>query len=1004
VFRAAGWIAAALLAVPLVARAQTAAPADPAAPTAAATPTDVANWAGRTVLEVAVTIDGQPTSDARWTSLVETPPGSQLSLLDLRATILHFVNTGMFEAADAAVAPVGTAGGVRVTYRLLPLHAVSAIAFRGDLGVDDGELRRTVTERFGAQPTPSRAEAAAEVLTARLAARGFVAARVTPAVETAPDGRTTLRFDVAAGRRARIGRVAVDGDAVPARLRADLDVDAGDVYDQPAIERRLESLRARLRRDGHYEASATMRTRPGGTSPAGDPLIDVTLTLLPGPLVTLRFEGDPVPEARRADLVPVAREASVDEDLLEDSLRRIQQYLHEQGHWRASVTYRREATTPDSVTVTFLVKAGEVFRVGRVDVEGAQALSRADIATVLRVAPGEIFVEGTVDSQTAALTERYKRAGYPSARIEQVLEERTAPAASAAGPGRPANGGGLVDIRLIVTEGALVRVGKVTLTGVEGVPEADLRAKLQLTPGAAFYEPLLGADREALAGVLFDRGYDRARVTAAVTPVPGQPVVDVTYGVTQGTLVRVGRVLVVGNRRTATETILRALTLEPGEPLGLAEVFESQRRLRALGLFRRVTITDIGQGGEPQRDLVVTVDEAAPTSIGYGAGVEAGRYLRQDTPGGQATERFELAGRGFFEVGRQNLWGSNRSINLFTRGTLRPSGVAQTGGGSDFGFNEYRVLLSFRDPSVYKDADARVTGYFEQAVRSSFNFVRRGVLAEAAKRLKDRVTLVGSYSLSQVRLLDERIAPEDRPDIDRLFPQVRISKVQAALRRDTRDDLLDPTKGQVLGFDGDVAARGLWSQVGFVKGYGEAFTYHALSTERRIIVAGGVRIGLARGFERETTRLDDSGNAVAGLDGLPIVDVVSDLPASERFFTGGDTSVRGFARDSLGDAGTLDPNGFPTGGHALTVVNAELRARLWRELGGVVFLDAGNVFRRVADVDLGALRTSAGFGFRYKSPLGPVRVDFGFRLGSRRGGPTTDEPGYAIHFSIGQAF
>ena len=93
-----------------------------------------------------------------------------------------------------------------------------------------------------------------------------------------------------------------------------------------------------------------------------------------------------------------------------------------------------------------------------------------------------------------------------------------------------------------------------------------------------------------------------------------------------------------------------------------------------------------------------------------------------------------------------------------------------------------------------------------------------------------------------------------------------------------------------------------------------------------------------------------------------------------------------------------------TGGNALTVFNAELRAPIWRDLGGVVFVDAGNVFRRVSDLDLGALRASAGFGVRYKSPVGPVRVDFGFRLNSRRGVPTDDEPSYIIHFSIGQAF
>jgi len=967
----------------------------PAALRAQAPAADPVAWAGRTILEIAVTIDGTPSSDPRWLSLVETPPGAQLSLADLRSTILHFFHTGMYEGVDAEVDPVGTAGGIRVTYRLRAVRTVSAIAFRGDLGIGEAPLRHAVVDRFGAQPSPSRADAAAEVVTAQLKASGYVAAVVTPAVETDPDGRTTLRFDVAAGRRARIGRVELSGDGVTARVREDLKLVSGDFADQPAIEKRLEAVEKRLRRDGHYEASATVRSTPAGTSPAGDPLVDLAIVIVPGPLVTLRFEGDPLPAARRDEFVPIAREASVDEDLLEDSLRRILAFLHGQGHWKAAVTYRRDAT-PGGLAVTFTVKAGEVFRVGRVQVDGAHAVNPAEIATIVRAVPGDVFVESTLDSQTAALVERYRRAGFHAVRIDQVIEERDPD---------PARAGGIVDVRLTVAEGPQARVGTVRITGLaEGVPEADLRDKLALRPGGPFYEPLAATDRDTLSAALFDRGFDRARVGASLTPAADGSTVDVTYEVTQGDLVRVGRILIVGNKRTATETIRRALTLHPGDPMGLAELFESQRRLRALGLFRRVTITDVGEDGETHRDLVVTVDEAAPTSLGYGAGVEAGRYLRQDTPGGPASEHIEFAGRGFFEVGRRNLWGSNRAINLFTRVSLRPSGVTDPSGGSDFGFNEYRVLLSFRDPNLFHAADARFTGYFEQAVRSSFNFVRRGVLAESLKQLKHRTTLLGSYSLQQVRLFDERIAPEDRPDIDRLFPQVRISKFSAALRQDTRDDVLDPLTGHVVGVDGDLAAQAIGSQVGFVKGYTELFVYRPVSVPRRIVLAGGVRIGLAKGFPRDAARVSEDGTIVVGPDGEPIIDTVTDLPASERFFTGGDTTVRGYARDSLGDVGTLDPNGFPTGGNAEVVLNAELRARIWRELGGVVFVDAGNVFRRVSDVDFSVLRPSTGFGVRYKSPIGPVRVDVGFRLGSRQPVPGGEEPAYIIHFSIGQAF
>lgn len=965
-----------------------------AAPAAAqpALPQDPAAVAGEPVAEVVLQRGDRVETDPRWLALIETEPGRPLSLRDVRDTLLHFFHTGQFEGVD--VTAERAPAGLRLRYRLLPVRVVRGYSFTGDLGLDAGELRRAIDERFGDRPVPARvADLAAETVAARLREHGFASATVTASLEGREGADTaTLRFAVAAGPRSRIGRVLVTGDGIEseARVRELLGVETGDFYDGPAIDRRLEALRDGLRQRGYYEASAVVRTTPR----PDEPVVDLVADVQAGPRVTLRFEGDPIPEARRADLVPIEREASVDEDLLEDSKRRIERYLKDLGHWNSDVIYRREPG-PGTLAVVFTVKAGEVYRVARVEVEGVQAFTRADIDAMLQLDPNDLAVMSALDARTAALTERYRRAGFRDVRIDQFEEEIVQP---------PGTRGGRVAVRLVVSEGERIRVRDVRITGARAVPEAAIREVLQLTAGAPFYEPLLAADRDAISTVYLNRGFDRVRVESNVSAVPDEPAVRLTYAVSEGAQVRVGRILIVGNRRTAAATIERALTLRRGDPLGLAEIFESQRRLRALGLFRRVTITDVGDTGESTRDLVVTVEEAAPTSIGYGAGVEAGRYLRQDEPGGQASERIELAGRGFFEIGRQNLWGSNRSVNLFTRLSLRPSGAPERVGTSDFGFNEYRVLVSFRDPRVFDLADTRLTGYFEQAVRSSFNFVRRGILAEAARRLRDRVTVAGSYSLSEVRLFDERIAPADRPDIDRLFPQLRLSKFSSASRFDTRDDVLDPTTGMVVGGDADVAARAIGSEVGFVKGYAELFAYRPLSKGSRVVMAGGARLGLAKGFVRTAPRLNEQGEPVLGPGGEPVFDQVSDLPASERFFAGGDTTVRGFARDGLGDVGTLDPNGFPTGGNALVIVNAELRAPLWRDLGGVVFLDAGNVFRRVGDLDLGALRASAGFGLRYKSPIGPVRVDLGFKLDEAVTVPGRREPGYAVHFSIGQAF
>jgi outer membrane protein insertion porin family len=134
------------------------------------------------------------------------------------------------------------------------------------------------------------------------------------------------------------------------------------------------------------------------------------------------------------------------------------------------------------------------------------------------------------------------------------------------------------------------------------------------------------------------------------------------------------------------------------------------------------------------------------------------------------------------------------------------------------------------------------------------------------------------------------------------------------------------------------------------------------------------------------------------------VDVVTDLPASERFFAGGDTTVRGYALDRLVTPETIDRNGFPTGGHAVIVLNAELRVPVWGSVGAVGFMDAGNVFNRVSDFDLGEIKPTAGFGLRYLSPIGPIRVDLGFKL-DRGVLPTGErEKLTELHISLGQAF
>jgi outer membrane translocation and assembly module TamA len=141
----------------------------------------------------------------------------------------------------------------------------------------------------------------------------------------------------------------------------------------------------------------------------------------------------------------------------------------------------------------------------------------------------------------------------------------------------------------------------------------------------------------------------------------------------------------------------------------------------------------------------------------------------------------------------------------------------------------------------------------------------------------------------------------------------------------------------------------------------------------------------------------------------------TDLPASQRFYSGGGTSVRGFQLDRLGVPEIMTPDGLSTGGNGLVVLNSEVRTQLWNDqgsrvrlvdtLGVVGFLDAGNVFKNASDIRLQDLRAAAGFGLRLGSALGPIRLDFGFKLRPRIISLTGQrEKGWEYHLSIGEAF
>jgi outer membrane protein insertion porin family len=946
---------------------------------------DIRDLLGRTIVDVRVEVAGAPYADPSVLQLFETRIGEPFAMERVRESIDHLVGLGRFEDVRVFAEPAGpTVGGVVVRWVLVPVQRIAAIEFEGRQAFTSSLLRAEIAERTGAAPLSARTPEIVQRLSDYYSARGYRRRAITPRLLPGDSAElVTLRLAVDAGPRTTIRNVSVAGDPgdPAAKIVNELDLERGRPYDRPAIDARLAAFEDEVRDLGYYEVSVEMTP----TFFDEESVVDLVINVERGRRVRVVFAGDPLPENRRQSLVPIRQERSIDLDLLEDASRNIESFLRQQGYRAAEASYIREDKGGEMV-LTFTVNRGPLHRFVSIEVVGNSAVPAADIAPLLALKPGEPFADNRLTAVTMAVAELYRVRGFPRVAVKPEITWRP-PERSEGEQVHP------VIVRLLISEGLQSLVGDVSVSGTVAVPEPRITTLLTASSGRPYYRPQLDADRDAIERLYRNEGFANVRVEARVSARDDGTRVDIEWTIVEGPRVVVDRVLVSGNLRTSAEFIRREVAIKPGSAVGEDVLVESQRRLSALGLFRRVRIVELPHGASLTRDILIEVEEAPPTTIGYGGGVEAGRRLRTGD-GSLAEERIDVAPRGFFEVSRRNLWGKNRAVTLFTRVSLRPR---DPGGAPEhlldrggYGLNEYRVVGTFREPRLFDTpADANFTGFLEQAIRSSFNFRRHGVRVEYGRRLDNFVGVSGRYSLDNTKLFDIRsIQPEDEVSIDRLFPQVRLSTVTGSVLRDTRLDPVDPAGGTLLGTDVSVALRALGSDVGLVKGFAQGFVYRRLPGRRPFTVVAGARLGVAVGLERV----------------LPDGTAVDDVPASERFFAGGDTTVRGFVLDRLGTPETLNAQGFPTGGNGLVVLNGELRSPYWKEAAAVGFIDVGNVFRRAGEIRLGELRPAAGMGLRYRSPLGPLRIDVGFNLDPHLLPTGSRERRTVFHLSLGQAF
>jgi outer membrane protein assembly complex protein YaeT len=422
--------------------------------------------------------------------------------------------------------------------------------------------------------------------------------------------------------------------------------------------------------------------------------------------------------------------------------------------------------------------------------------------------------------------------------------------------------------------------------------------------------------------------------------------VTVTYRVVEGPQTRIGRILVRGALNTREGVILERLPFKSGDLLDPDRLLRGSTQLSELGVFDRVDVEPLQPPATPFADVEVTVRERKPWRLDFGLGYGT-----------------DEGARGFVEIGYENLFGTGRALRL--RQKVNAGGEASALGA--------RTDLIYHEPwALWTKWDGEARLFWEYREALGYNFERAGLnLTMAGDLWKEHVRgLRGSvwYRYYDIRRFD--VNPE-LAESTIVEGRNRVASAAGALTWDRRDAPLDPTSGSLHFASFETASDALGGDVNFLKARLE--TSWAFSWLPPTVVALAARLGLATPY--------------GGTQELPIED---------RFYAGGANSVRGYREQRVGP---LDANGDPLGGNGLVVLNAEWRFPIWRVLGGAVFVDAGTVTSQVSQLALDTFRVGTGGGLRLNTPVGPIRVDFGYALT-----PIPGENPFQVYFALGNPF
>jgi outer membrane protein assembly complex protein YaeT len=798
---------------------------------------------------------------------------------------------------------------------------------------------------------------------------GLYQAKITWALIPHEDTRQMdVTVTVDPGLRALIGDIAIDNQTPypDAQLLHRSKISNKVEMTAARLSRGSDKLRKFLVNQGYLGASALITVQ---TYDPQSNRVPLKLTAETGPRVRIEIAGARLSKGKQRKLLPVFAEGAVDDDLLQEGRRNIRDYLQSQGYFDADVQVSSQSSEkPVERVIHYDITRGDRFRLAGIGFQGNKyfgngLLSRRLLLQTASFASSGRFSQQLLRGDTDSIRGVYLSNGFRDCQVTSTVDDHYR--------GKKNN----LFVSFHIVEGAQTRIADLHLDGNHAISTGELLGATGSTKGEPYSESGVASDRNNILALYYNEGFPEAAFHEDVLPGSTPTEVSLVYHVTEGRQIEVSKVLLTGYQFTRPGIIRRQVEIEPGGPLREGDVAKTQRQLYNLGVFNRVQIAPQNPDGtDPEKAVVVEMQEGLRYTIGYGFGFEVQRIAGGSTNPNGTT--IGASPRGIFEIARNNMFGRAQTLTFKARVSSLEYRVALDYSADDFFADRHfsLQLIGFADKT--QDVDTFTSTRFEGG-------------AQVAEKLSTSSSLIYRYFYRRVKA-SNLVSTINEEQIPLLSQPTLVSGFGVTYTRDRRDDPGNATRGTFNTVDVSDAIESIGSSANFFRGYFQNSSFHSFG--RAFVFARSVRFGVEVPY----------GNTVEGNNAPfnpsqctapPPAFTPSVIPLPERFFAGGGTSLRGFG---LNQAGPRDPcTGFPIGGLALLIFNQELRFPMklpivGNRLGGTIFYDGGNVYDDINHIsfrwkapsitDLNYFSHTVGFGLRYPTPIGPVRVDFGYQL------------------------